>query len=93
VSQLAESRGDLDTPEHVVVGVASDESAALEELGALDVAFGLPPTVVLLPVAADELAHLARLSGASRVMDRARALSLLPAAVADAAPSRWADEE
>jgi hypothetical protein len=93
VSRLWESRGDLDTPEHVVFGVAGDELEVLESLGALDLASGLPPTTVLVRNPTTQLADVARLSGASRVMDRSRALSLLPPAVADAAPSEWADDD
>jgi hypothetical protein len=48
---------------------------------------------VLVTSSTTRLADVARLSGASRVMDRSRALSLLPPAVADAAPSAWDDDE
>ena len=93
LSGLWESRGDLDTPEHVVFSITGDEPEVLESLGELDLASGLPPTTVLMSEATIQLADVARFSGASRVMDRARALSLLPPAVADAASAEWSDDE
>jgi hypothetical protein len=93
VSRVWECRGDLDAPEHVVVGIAHCGQTVLDDLSALAEATGLPPTTVLVPDGETGLADTARLSGVSWVVDRSRALTVLPKTVPEATSFPWDENE
>jgi DNA-binding response OmpR family regulator len=90
LQHFSENRGDLDTPELIVLGAGLGEQDALEVLGAMDMAFGMPHTIVLVPVQAAALREAAAKNGATLVVEQPQALAVLQSAVPDAQLPDWA---